>query len=80
MSVSNSLENMHFFQSEMRGRKIPGLEAYVKQAKATYDQNLETYSVVVVRKPLGKLLVCFMLSLHASLIFFRNSLRVSKRF
>lgn len=43
--------------SETRARKIPSLDVYVKQAKASYDLNLSTYCKVVIRRPFGKLLV-----------------------
>jgi hypothetical protein len=51
------VENMHHFHSEIRAKKIPSLDSFVKQAKILYDINLESYGKVVVRKPLGKLLV-----------------------
>lgn len=52
-----TVENMHHFYTETRARKVPGLEEHVKQAKFLYDMNLEMYCKVVIRKPLGKLLV-----------------------
>lgn len=49
--------NMHFLFSETRARKVAALEPFVKQAKASYDQSLSSYCKVVLRKPLGKLMV-----------------------
>ncbi|KAI9092400.1 exocyst complex component Sec3-domain-containing protein [Phlyctochytrium arcticum] len=49
------VENMHHFYSEIRARKVPHLDVYVKQAKAAYDVHLDAYCKVVIRKPLGKL-------------------------
>lgn len=56
------VENMHHFHSEVRARKVNSLEGVVKQAKILYDVNLEAYSKVVLRKPLGKLLVLLLLN------------------
>ena len=50
---------MHHFYSRVRAKKVPCLEAYIKQAKALYESNLDTYCKVVIRKPLGKLLEFF---------------------
>ncbi|KAJ3219492.1 Exocyst complex component 1 [Dinochytrium kinnereticum] len=54
-----TVENMHHFYSEMRARKVPGLEPFVKAAKSLYDVSLNSYVKVVIRKPLGKLLEFF---------------------
>jgi hypothetical protein len=48
---------MHFFSSELRSKKVPGLDARVKQAKASYEASLSAYARVVIRRPLGRLLV-----------------------
>jgi exocyst complex component 1 len=58
-----TVENMHHFYTEIRARKVPGLEESVKQAKFLYDMNLELYCKVVIRKPLGKLLVILKMTL-----------------
>lgn len=52
-----SVENMHHLYSELKTRRIPSLDSFAKQAKILYDVNLEAYCKVVIRKPLGKLLV-----------------------
>ncbi|KAJ3364894.1 Exocyst complex component 1 [Kappamyces sp. JEL0680] len=54
-----TVENMHHFHSEIRARKVPSLDPFVKQAKLLYDVNLESYGKSVIRKPLGKLLEFF---------------------
>ncbi|KAJ3074763.1 Exocyst complex component 1 [Podochytrium sp. JEL0797] len=54
-----TIENMHHFHSEIRARKIPGLETYVKAAKVLYDMSMEAYIKILIRKPLGKLLEFF---------------------
>ncbi|TPX63540.1 hypothetical protein SpCBS45565_g06534 [Spizellomyces sp. 'palustris'] len=47
--------NIHILHVEVRARKVPSLDPYVKQAKSTYDVHLDAYCKVVIRKPLGKL-------------------------
>ncbi|ORY45273.1 hypothetical protein BCR33DRAFT_784670 [Rhizoclosmatium globosum] len=54
-----TIENMHHFHSEIRARKIVGLEQHVKASKTLYDTNVEAYIKIVIRKPLGKLLEFF---------------------
>ncbi|KAF9208118.1 hypothetical protein BGZ49_009742 [Haplosporangium sp. Z 27] len=54
-----NIENMHHFYSEMRQRKIPNLENYMKYAKSSYESHLETYVRGVVRRSLLKLLDFF---------------------
>ncbi|KAF9429284.1 hypothetical protein BGZ76_001546 [Entomortierella beljakovae] len=54
-----NIENMHHFYSEMRQRKIPNLENYMKYAKSSYENHLETYTRAVVRRSLLKLLDFF---------------------
>ncbi|KAI8851591.1 exocyst complex component Sec3-domain-containing protein [Chytridium lagenaria] len=54
-----TVENMHHFYSEGRGRKVMGLEQFVKAAKTLYDMSLNSYVKVVIRKPLGKLMEFF---------------------
>jgi exocyst complex component 1 len=41
------------------GKKIPGLETYIRQSKLAYENNLHNYCRVVTRRPLGKLLEFF---------------------
>lgn len=52
-----NIENMHYFYSELRQRKITNLENYMKYAKGSYESHLETYVRGVVRRSLLKLLV-----------------------
>jgi len=53
-----NIENMHYFVSELRQRKVTThLETYVKYAKSSYESHLETYVRGIVRRSLLKLLV-----------------------
>ncbi|KAJ1559183.1 hypothetical protein HK096_001442, partial [Nowakowskiella sp. JEL0078] len=54
-----TIENMHHFHSEVRLLKVQALEQFVKQSKAIYENSLNAYIRIVIRKPLGKLLEFF---------------------
>ncbi|KAJ3329805.1 hypothetical protein HDU76_007107 [Blyttiomyces sp. JEL0837] len=54
-----TVENMHYFYTEIRGRKVAVLDQFMKAAKTLYDLNVENYVKIVIRKPLGKLLEFF---------------------
>lgn len=55
--LSALLENMHHFYHELRAHKIQVLDRWVKHAKTQYESNLNQYIKVVIRRPLGRLLV-----------------------
>lgn len=48
---------MHHFYHELRANKLHVLDKWIKLAKSQYDNNLNAYIKVVIRRPLGKLLV-----------------------
>lgn len=48
---------MHHFYHELRANKLHVLDKWIKLAKSQYDSNLHAYIKVVIRRPLGKLLV-----------------------
>ncbi|KAG0264150.1 hypothetical protein DFQ27_001384 [Actinomortierella ambigua] len=54
-----NIENMHHFVSELRTRKIQGLDNYVKYAKSSYDRHLDIYIHAMVRRSVGKMLDFF---------------------
>lgn len=51
------IENMHHFHHELRSNKLHVLEKWMKYAKNQYETSLNSYIKVVIRRPLGKLLV-----------------------
>ncbi|KAG8905579.1 hypothetical protein FRB99_008637 [Tulasnella sp. 403] len=53
------IENMEYFVSEMSQLDIPALATFVKRAKSMYDDNLDAYVKIVLRKPFGKLMDFF---------------------
>ncbi|GES81230.1 exocyst complex component Sec3-domain-containing protein [Rhizophagus clarus] len=54
-----TLENMHYFYSEIRSRRINILEPFMRYAKGSYDKHMEAYAKAMVRRPFGKLLEFF---------------------
>ncbi|KAF9972698.1 hypothetical protein BGZ73_004167 [Actinomortierella ambigua] len=54
-----NIENMHHFVTELRNRKIQGLDNYVKYAKSSYDRHLDIYIHAMVRRSVGKMLDFF---------------------
>lgn len=48
---------MHHFYHALRSKKLSVLDTWVKEAKSKYENNLSAYIKVVIRRPLGKLLV-----------------------
>ncbi|KAG0167424.1 hypothetical protein DFQ30_006068 [Apophysomyces sp. BC1015] len=53
------IENMHHFSHELRTHKLHVLEKWIKHAKGQYDNSLNAYIKVIIRRPLGKLLEFF---------------------
>ncbi|OBZ85134.1 Exocyst complex component 1 [Choanephora cucurbitarum] len=53
------IENMHHMYNTLRTNKLHVLEKWIKHAKAQYDNSLNAYIKVIIRRPLGKLLEFF---------------------
>ncbi|KAI7862974.1 exocyst complex component Sec3-domain-containing protein, partial [Spinellus fusiger] len=53
------IENMHHFYHELRTHKLHVLEKWIKHAKSQYDNSLNAYIKVIIRRPLGRLLEFF---------------------
>ncbi|KAI9481520.1 MAG: exocyst complex component Sec3-domain-containing protein [Benjaminiella poitrasii] len=53
------IENMHHMYHTLRTNKLHVLEKWIKHAKAQYDNSLNAYIKVIIRRPLGKLLEFF---------------------
>ncbi|CAG8512919.1 2034_t:CDS:10 [Funneliformis mosseae] len=54
-----TLENMHYFYSEIRSRRIIILEPFMRYAKSSYDKHMDAYARTMVRRPFGKMLEFF---------------------
>jgi hypothetical protein len=48
---------MHHFYHALRSNRLSILERWAKEAKTKYESSLDAYIKVVIRRPLGKLLV-----------------------
>ncbi|KAG1084658.1 hypothetical protein G6F42_021696 [Rhizopus arrhizus] len=53
------IENMHHMYHTLRTNKLHVLEKWIKHAKTQYDNSLNAYIRVIIRRPLGKLLEFF---------------------
>ncbi|KAK4058603.1 hypothetical protein OIO90_000047 [Microbotryomycetes sp. JL221] len=53
------IENMHHIISVFSNQKVPALSSFVSQAKDKYQQNLEAYIRLILRRPLSRVLDYF---------------------
>ncbi|CAO3701218.1 unnamed protein product [Rhizopus stolonifer] len=53
------IENMHHMYHTLRTNKLHVLEKWIKHAKSQYDNSLNSYVHVIIRRPLGRLLEFF---------------------
>ncbi|KAL0578603.1 hypothetical protein V5O48_003394 [Marasmius crinis-equi] len=53
------IENMHHFVAEMSQLDIGSVAGFVKRAEAIYDENLNSYVKIVLRRPLNKIIDFF---------------------
>ncbi|KAI8990352.1 exocyst complex component Sec3-domain-containing protein [Pilobolus umbonatus] len=53
------IENMHHMYHTLRTNKLHVLEKWIKHAKTQYDNSLNAYIRVIIRRPLGRLLEFF---------------------
>lgn len=52
------LENMHYFIQEVAQQELGAMQGFLRRAQAIYDDNLSAYVKIVLRRPMGKILVC----------------------
>jgi hypothetical protein len=48
---------MHQFVADVSELEIGSMRTFVKQAEAIYEENLEAYVKIVLRRPFAKILV-----------------------
>lgn len=53
------IENMHHFVAEIRQQEIGSVVAFSKRAEALYDENLNAYVKIVLRRPFAKIIDYF---------------------
>ncbi|KAG8975726.1 hypothetical protein FRC05_005244 [Tulasnella sp. 425] len=53
------IENMQYFVSEMADLDSPAVSSFSKQAKTTYDEHLNAYVKLILRKPFAKIIDFF---------------------
>ena len=52
-----STENMHYFVAEISQIEIGTVAAFLKRAEAIYEENLNAYVKIVLRRPFAKIIV-----------------------
>jgi exocyst complex component 1 len=53
----DALENMHYFVAEIRKQEIGSVNAFSTRAEAVYEENLNAYVKIVLRRPFSKIIV-----------------------
>jgi hypothetical protein len=76
---------MHYFAAEIRQQEIGSVNAFASQAEAVYEENLNAYVKMVLRRPFSKIIVShdvFQRQLgHISILtIFRITLTVSSNY
>lgn len=51
---------MHYFVAEIRQQEIGSVIAFSKRAESVYDENLNGYVKIVLRRPFSKIIVSYM--------------------
>ena len=51
------LENMHYFVAEIRQQEIGSVHVFATQAETVYEENLNAYVKIVLRRPFSKIIV-----------------------
>lgn len=58
----DTTENMHYFVAEIRQQEIGSVKVFSTGAEAMYEENLNAYVKMVLRRPFSKIIVshpCF---------------------
>lgn len=66
--MTTSTENMQHFISEVNQSKITSISDFKKRAEVIYDENLNSYVKIVIRRPFAKIIVSSLRQLHLSTI------------
>jgi len=53
------IENMHYFVAEIRQQEIGSVNTFSTQAEAVYEENLNAYVKIVLRRPFSKIIDYF---------------------
>jgi exocyst complex component 1 len=48
---------MHYFITEITQQEVGNVKSFLRQAQTNYDENLNAYVRLVLRRPLAKILV-----------------------
>lgn len=48
---------MHYFIQEVAQQELGAMQSFLRRAQAIYDDNLNAYVKIVLRRPMGKIQV-----------------------
>lgn len=48
---------MHYFIGEISQQELGAIQGFLRRAESIYDENLNAYVKLVMRRPMGKILV-----------------------
>lgn len=57
LSFRGCVENMHYFVAEIRQQEIGSVITFSRRAENLYDENLNAYVKIVLRRPFYKIIV-----------------------
>ncbi|KAI6108443.1 exocyst complex component Sec3-domain-containing protein [Pisolithus croceorrhizus] len=69
------VENMHYFVAEMSQLGVNSVTGFLKQAEAMYNESLNAYVKIVLKRPFAKLIAS---SVHSAFDFFEGVERLLK--
>ena len=64
----DATENMHYFVAEIRRQEIGSVNVFATRAEAMYEENLNAYVKMVLRRPFSKIIVSHRASLSGQVI------------
>ena len=64
----DALENMHYFVAEIRKQEIGSVNVFSTRAEAVYEENLNAYVKIVLRRPFSKIIVSIRFSCSCQVV------------
>lgn len=68
LALRGTTENMHYFVAEIRQQEIGSVKVFSTAAEAMYEENLNAYVKMVLRRPFSKIIVSHRASLSRQVI------------
>ncbi len=64
----DATENMHYFVAGIRQQEIGSVNVFSTRAETVYEENLNAYVKMVLRRPFSKIIVSHFVSLSGQVI------------